>query len=599
VKKVVILGGGIAGMSAAHELIERGFAVEVFERQGIPGGKARSLRVAEPFERPMLGGPAFAGARYRAKKPWLPGEHGFRFFPGFYRHVVDTMERIPEGQGTVADHLVNTTVCHQARFGKRPAYIPVRFPRTPDDVKNAMQLVVDWLGGQLDVSPVDTVFFAEKIWQLMTSCEDRRLKEYENVYWWDFIDADSRSPEYQKVFANAITRSLVAAKAERASARTIGNIFVQILCDILDPTVATADRLLDGPTNDVWIEPWLTHLRSLGVEYHFETEVQAITCQDGAIRGATVSKNGKTWEVSGDYFVAAVPVERMAKLVTPSLVAAEPKLGKLDELAENIEWMNGIQFYLKEDVPLAHGHSIYVDSPWALTSVSQAQFWHDVDLSQYGDGRVRGILSVDISDWDVPGLNGKQADECTRDEIAAETWRQLKESVNRPGVEVLKDDNLHSWYLDPAIEDSDPLRPGMETNLEPLLVNYWGTWELRPQAVTAIANFFLASDYVQTHTDLATMEAANEAARRAVNGILDACKSDEPRCRIWPLHEPPMLAPFRTYDQLRFDQGLPWDANVPVVGDAVRALLSLVQTTAARPPSAQEPTAPGVWIVPR
>ncbi|MCA9420892.1 MAG: NAD(P)/FAD-dependent oxidoreductase, partial [Nitrospira sp.] len=34
-KKVIILGGGIGGMSAAHELAERGFDVEVFERQEI------------------------------------------------------------------------------------------------------------------------------------------------------------------------------------------------------------------------------------------------------------------------------------------------------------------------------------------------------------------------------------------------------------------------------------------------------------------------------------------------------------------------------------------------------------------------------------
>ena len=25
----------------------------------------------------------------------LPAEHGFRFFPGFYRHLPDTMRRIP------------------------------------------------------------------------------------------------------------------------------------------------------------------------------------------------------------------------------------------------------------------------------------------------------------------------------------------------------------------------------------------------------------------------------------------------------------------------------------------------------------------------
>ena len=44
-KKVVILGGGVAGMSAAHELIERGFDVDVYERWSIPGGKARSIPV--------------------------------------------------------------------------------------------------------------------------------------------------------------------------------------------------------------------------------------------------------------------------------------------------------------------------------------------------------------------------------------------------------------------------------------------------------------------------------------------------------------------------------------------------------------------------
>ena len=46
-EKVVILGGGVAGMSAAQELIERGFEVEVLERQIIAGGKARSIPVMQ------------------------------------------------------------------------------------------------------------------------------------------------------------------------------------------------------------------------------------------------------------------------------------------------------------------------------------------------------------------------------------------------------------------------------------------------------------------------------------------------------------------------------------------------------------------------
>ena len=70
-----------------------------------------------------------------------------------------------------------------------------------------------------------------------------------------------------------------------------------------------------------------------------------------------------------------------------------------------------------------------------------------------------------------------------------------------------------------------------DINLEPLLVNTVGSWAWRPNAATAIENLFLASDYVRTYTDLATMEGANEAARRAVNGILDAAVRTQPRAR--------------------------------------------------------------------
>src|SRR3954452_16510152 len=78
-RRVAVLGGEMAGLKAAHELAERGFDVTVYERNAL-GGKARSIGV-----------PHTAGGGRRN----LPGEHGFRFFPGFYHHVPDTMRRIP------------------------------------------------------------------------------------------------------------------------------------------------------------------------------------------------------------------------------------------------------------------------------------------------------------------------------------------------------------------------------------------------------------------------------------------------------------------------------------------------------------------------
>ena len=101
--------------------------------------------------------------------------------------------------------------------------------------------------------------------------------------------------------------------------------------------------------------------------------------------------------------------------------------------------------------------------------------------------------------------------------------------------------NVVRAFLDPAIEFPNPTEAA---NLEPLLVNTAGSWADRPDAVTRIPNLFLASDYVRTNTDLATMEGANEAARRAVNGILDGdAARAAPRCEIWPLREPAAFAP--------------------------------------------------------
>ena len=273
----------------------------------------------------------------------------------------------------------------------------------------------------------------------------------------------------------------------------------------------------------------------------------------GVVRGVIVEQGRTLSEASADYYVAALPIEVMATLVTDQVVRADPGLANIFPLSTNTAWMNGIQFYLDDDAPIGRGHQIYLDSPWALTSMSQAQFWPDVDLSRFGDGNIRGVISVVISDWDTPGLNGKPARECTRREIRDEVWDQLKRSLNVEGADVLEDEDLVHWYLDLAV---DPL---LKTNAEPLFVNLVDTWRLRPQAVTAIPNLFLAADYVQTYTDLATMEAANEAARRAVNGILEHSGSDAPPCRLWNLHEPELLEPWRANDRARYRQGLPWD----------------------------------------
>jgi uncharacterized protein with NAD-binding domain and iron-sulfur cluster len=232
--RIVVLGGGVAGMSAAHELVERGFEVVVLERRGIAGGKARSIPVVD--DGAGTSGHMVADTGVASLEHRLPGEHGFRFFPGFYKHVVDTMRRIPSfDDRPVADHLVPTTRVGLTQYDRLAFVVPAVFPRTPGDAGTVLRDLLLAFGPETGLTPDDLAFFGARIWQILTSCAARRLGEYEATSWWEFVGAEARSAAYQKFLAAGITRSLVAAKARRASTRTIGDVFVQLMLTIINP----------------------------------------------------------------------------------------------------------------------------------------------------------------------------------------------------------------------------------------------------------------------------------------------------------------------------------------------------------------------------
>ena len=213
---VAILGGGVGGLSAAHELAERGFAVTVYERNAVFGGKARSLMVA--------------GSGVGGRKD-LPGEHGFRFFPGFYKHVTDTMSRIPFGSSgaNCRDNLVLATRILLARQGKIDPVWVARFPETLDDFRTAFVALFE----NLDIPHDEIVFFVTRLLALATSCEERYQEEYEQIAFWNFIEADTRSENYRKYLGQGMTRSLVAMRAEESSTRTVGRILLQLFYGVL------------------------------------------------------------------------------------------------------------------------------------------------------------------------------------------------------------------------------------------------------------------------------------------------------------------------------------------------------------------------------
>ena len=94
-RHVAILGGGCGGLSAAHELVERGFTVDVYERYPVAGRQV-------PVDRRRR-------TRAPAGVPTCRASTGSASSPATTSHVIDTMARIAvrlEPPTGVKDNLV-------------------------------------------------------------------------------------------------------------------------------------------------------------------------------------------------------------------------------------------------------------------------------------------------------------------------------------------------------------------------------------------------------------------------------------------------------------------------------------------------------------
>ncbi|SDS03167.1 NAD-binding domain and a Fe-S cluster-containing protein [Pseudomonas asplenii] len=542
---VAILGGGVAGLTAAHELIERGYTVTVYERRAL-GGKARSIPVPH------------TGTSGRLD---LPGEHGFRFYPNFYHNLPDTLRRIPysgnpHGAWSNLAALQNFLI---ALTGRPDFYVDTTtilvFPGTPAGIPQALTSLVNLLSAGLQIPPHELAFFVQKLHVFFTSGDLRRLGQWEKMSWWDYTQAANMSAAYQQLLGRIII-GFVAARPEIASARTIGQavegFFYSYAKRDVDNPFAGILRLMNHPTNEAWIDPWVHYLSQSGVTFSVGTQVTGFTFSNGHISSAQATDvNHAGINISADYFVLAVPAEQVVPLMSPAMVAADAQLGRIANL--QIRWMNGIQFFLTAAtaVPLME----CIDSPWAIGGGTQAQFWPVGFSTTYGDGSVKDVLSIIIAEWTQPGIVYKKpANQCTPQEIANEVLAQIRAGLDN-GASVLPDSLIHSWFLDPGLSNV-----GTSTirNDDPLLVNTPNSWINRPDTSSQIDNLFLAGDYVRAKGfDLACMETANESGRRAANAILVASNSTASPAPIVSRYKEPLLALDQTLDDTLYRLGLP------------------------------------------
>lgn len=541
-RRVAVFGGGPAGMTVAHELAERGFQVDLFERHDVLGGKVRS------FTHPDTG----IGGR-----PDLPGSMGGHFFMPCYPSLGDTLGRIPTGSGrSVLDHLTAgpAGVGITLAWGDVVARIQLPSQAGLFSPKALLKRVTASLKVLRMLTPTDVSILASKIVALLTSGEKRQWGQLEHLPFGEYLHAHRLSPAARTVVD--LPGYLGMANAEGANTRAVARLLGLVVNQLRGrpgPGFRHVLSILDGPETETWFDPWARHLQSLGTRFHLGQTVTGLDYDGGRITGATVrDQAGKQSRVEADWYVLAVPPDKAAALMNPDLVAADPQLSRIERL-RSIQGAS-IQFLLHHKAPELRTLFTTFTAPWQTGNEVLTSAWRQ-DLTQCGDGKASEYVSIQLTDasWrHLPGmLYGKPGKDCSDRELIDEVLAQLRHHLPG-GKEIFADSNVHSWYLFPGMHGGGTAPWTID---EPLFAASPSCWQNQPEPITDIPNLFLAGSYTRNIITGDTMDGANESGKRAANRVLDASGAHEPPVTIATFTAPRELKILRDLDDRRYARG--------------------------------------------
>ena len=290
-RSVLILGGGLAGLTAAKHLTDRGFSVKLLEKRSVYGGKVSSWKDEEG--------------------DWV--ESGTHCFFGAYDVLYDLMREINVYDSVLwKDHRLTYTLSGGNSFTFNTWDLPSPLHLVPAIVKNGYFRFGEMLSFSKSLIPL-------------------ALKKDKYPPTQDYLTFTEWAKQHR--FGDRLLEKMFRPMALALKFIPPEEISAKIILDVTEVFYripgASCMGFLKGAPQEHLIGPLQEYSKEKGAEFLPGTAAEQLLYENGEIKGARLA-NGEV--LSADYYLCALPVHNLNKVLPVSLKKEQTFFGNLEKL---------------------------------------------------------------------------------------------------------------------------------------------------------------------------------------------------------------------------------------------------------------------------
>jgi uncharacterized protein with NAD-binding domain and iron-sulfur cluster len=561
--KVIIIGAGISGLTVAQELINKGVKVEIYEKDKYAGGMAKSIRTIDN----------------------IPVEHSWRAYGPFYLNLFEIIKQIPineiEGfNGYTMDDVrkhntkddlwtvYDNNVYDITKFVKsHPGGNIIinaggkRLDKVWEDYGYEWHMKNSKVMEELDKYKIGTVIEEYSVKSVFDNLNKNRLnfnflyntdndkKDHDPTYF-DYIYllllfgkvilSDKRKKEYFDIRLDPLIKDALSKPGYHYISDHLAGpgygfdkntISLGHFATFIEYSLYQKEsnwQVMNKPTSEAWIDPWVKHLKNLGVKFHFNYELVKINTTDGKVINLSFKNKDLDLEIieGDDYVMTIDPFNLNDILKTSNMNKMALPYDKLNTNNNQISFRLG--FNKKINFKIKFGGFVLVDSPYNITFYPQEDHWENVDLGM--NGKIKTLISgTIILPYNKGSLTGKSGLTLSIEELKEEIIYQFFDCetfINRcieSGVSkknIIFKEIYEDWY-----KKGDYL-----VSKNKKWVNNFMNERFRPSQKTDMDNLFISGGHCKTSISIWSMEGAIESGKITSNLILD--KYNKERCFV-------------------------------------------------------------------